>query len=60
MGIKVKFMGVLKPMNYKDSQGLVVEFLKKYMTCAPHLGSSETSSTGSRPSSFINEEIEVY
>lgn len=38
MGITVKFMGVLKPINYKDSQGLVVKFRKKYMNCRPHLG----------------------
>lgn len=38
MGITVKFTGVLKPINYKDSQGLVVKFPKKFMNCRPRLG----------------------
>lgn len=38
MGITVKFTGVLKPIKYKDSHGLVVKFPKKFMHYRPHLG----------------------
>lgn len=38
MGITVKFMGVLKPINCKDNQGPAVKFHKKYMNYSPHLG----------------------
>ena len=37
MGITVKFMGVLKPLKYKDNQELIVKF-PKYMNFRPHLG----------------------